>query len=346
MNGWVWMAVGAALLGADARAGKAVRYGVAPDAPPPVKVIFDTDMETDCDDAGALAVLHALADNGEAEILATVTSAGLPWSASAIDAINTYYGRGSLPIGAPKGKAVRKRSRYARQISEAFPRDLDGAKAPDAVEVYRDVLVKAADRSVVIVTVGYLTNLARLLKAPASPTRPAGADLVRAKVRLWACMGGNFVGRPAVDNLKKSNHNFTYDAKAAHYAVRHWPAPVMFVGREIGSGPSGLKVGSALARAPKANPVRAAYEHYFGGKAKDRHVADPTTVLYAVRGLGDYWDAVTTGTMDLRENMTFRWVPGGDWPRGYLLKKTGPRANDRHIEKVLEQLMLQPPKAR
>jgi hypothetical protein len=40
----------------------------------PVRVIFDTDMDTDCDDAGALALLHALADNGEAVILATLVS--------------------------------------------------------------------------------------------------------------------------------------------------------------------------------------------------------------------------------------------------------------------------------
>ena len=36
----------------------------------PVKILFDTDMTTDCDDAGAMAVLHALADRGECEILA------------------------------------------------------------------------------------------------------------------------------------------------------------------------------------------------------------------------------------------------------------------------------------
>jgi hypothetical protein len=33
-----------------------------------VKIIFDTDMHTDCDDAGALAILHTLADKGECEI--------------------------------------------------------------------------------------------------------------------------------------------------------------------------------------------------------------------------------------------------------------------------------------
>ncbi len=36
----------------------------------PVHVILDTDIGSDCDDAGALAVLHALADRGEVEILA------------------------------------------------------------------------------------------------------------------------------------------------------------------------------------------------------------------------------------------------------------------------------------
>ncbi len=41
----------------------------------PVRVILDTDMASDCDDAGALAVLNALADCGEAEIVAVVIGA-------------------------------------------------------------------------------------------------------------------------------------------------------------------------------------------------------------------------------------------------------------------------------
>ena len=32
----------------------------------PTPIIFDTDMDLDCDDAGALAVLHALMDFNEA----------------------------------------------------------------------------------------------------------------------------------------------------------------------------------------------------------------------------------------------------------------------------------------
>jgi inosine-uridine nucleoside N-ribohydrolase len=35
----------------------------------PVKIILDTDIGPDCDDAGAIAVLHTLATQGAAEIL-------------------------------------------------------------------------------------------------------------------------------------------------------------------------------------------------------------------------------------------------------------------------------------
>jgi hypothetical protein len=38
----------------------------------PVRIIFDTDIGSDCDDAGALAVLHKLADKGEAKILGVI----------------------------------------------------------------------------------------------------------------------------------------------------------------------------------------------------------------------------------------------------------------------------------
>src|SRR3954447_4901419 len=89
----------------------------------PVPILFDTDMMTDCDDAGAMAVLHALADNGECEILATVVSARDPWSVAAVDAINTYYGRPDLPIGTVKEGGVLEKSKFTRRIGEDFPND-------------------------------------------------------------------------------------------------------------------------------------------------------------------------------------------------------------------------------
>ena len=313
----------------------------------PVRIFFDTDMDTDCDDAGALAVLHALADRGECQIVATVVSVRHPGAAPTVAAINAYYGRKDLHIGGIKEGGVSEPSKFADRIAQEFPGPLKStADAPEAVHVYRDVLEKQPDHSVVIVTVGYLTNLHRLLQLAAEGDRPSGVDLVKQKVKHYVCMGGNFVGAPPRDDLKLGNVNFQREPGGALHVVRHWPTPLTFVGREIGSVPSGLMLGTVLAKTPTNNPVRRAYEHYFGGQLKDRHVADLVTVLYAVRGLRDYWDIGTNGFMDLQPDMTFAWKDDQDRNQSFLLKKrdaTG-RPNDRYIESVLADLLIQPPR--
>lgn len=318
-------------------------------SPPPeaVKIIFDTDMDSDCDDVGAIAVLHALADNGEAEILATTVSSINPWSPPCLSAINRFYGRGSIPLGVAKGPGGQKPTKYAKAIAERFPHDLKSADdAPDAVAVWRNVLRDQPDQSVTIVTVGYLTNVASLLRTPAEGGLPSGIDLARAKVKRWVCMGGNFIGSPPRDDLKLGNVNFTVDKASALYAIRDWPGRLTFVGREIGSIPSGLKVGKALVQLPDDHPLRLAYQLYGGRDVPvDRHVADPTTVLFAVRGLRDYWTESAPGHLDLQPDMTFTWQPPATGMQTYLLKRNGDdgKPNDRYIERTIEGLMLQPP---
>jgi hypothetical protein len=71
-------------------------------APAPIKVILDTDNGTDLGDAGAVAVLHALADRGELEILGVMACTSDPYIAPCLDAYNTYYGRPNIPVGTLK----------------------------------------------------------------------------------------------------------------------------------------------------------------------------------------------------------------------------------------------------
>lgn len=313
----------------------------------PVRLIFDTDMDSDCDDVGALAMIHAMADAGEVTLLGIAVSSLHTWSAPCTDAINTWYGRPDIPIGAPKGKAAQSQSKFAKTVAERFPHDLtSAAEAEDAVVLYRRLLLAAPDRSVVIVTVGDLTNISDLLRSPATTDEPDGIALVKAKVSQWVCMGGNFIGRPAHDDLKLTNNNFTGDKAASFHAITTWPTRLVFVGREIGSVPSGLKAGARLKELPAEHPVRVGYEAYFGGEAKNRHVADQTAVLYAVRGLRDYWDIEAKGFMDIQPDNTFTWSYAAD-RHEYLLKRTvDGKPNDRVIEAVIEELMMRKPRHR
>ncbi len=61
-------------------------------AEPPVNIIFDTDMGADCDDVGALFMLHGAIDRGEITLLATIGCTSSEFIAPCIDALNTWFG--------------------------------------------------------------------------------------------------------------------------------------------------------------------------------------------------------------------------------------------------------------
>jgi hypothetical protein len=56
-------------------------------------ILLDTDIDSDCDDTGALAILHALATEGSILIAGVVCSIPVNACARAAMAINSWYGR-------------------------------------------------------------------------------------------------------------------------------------------------------------------------------------------------------------------------------------------------------------
>ena len=74
----------------------------------PVKLIFDTDMGNDIDDAMALAMIHSLISRGECELLAVTVTKDHPQAAAFVDLINTFYGRPDIPVGVVKGGMARR----------------------------------------------------------------------------------------------------------------------------------------------------------------------------------------------------------------------------------------------
>ena len=65
----------------------------------PQRIILDTDMGDDCDDVGALFILHGAVERGKANLLATMGCASADAIAPALDAINTWFGRPEIPVG-------------------------------------------------------------------------------------------------------------------------------------------------------------------------------------------------------------------------------------------------------
>ncbi len=303
----------------------------------PVPVIYDTDFGSDCDDAGALAVLHALADRGETEILAVISVTGRKHVPGAIDAINTYYGRPDLPIGAPVAGVWASWDRYAKHLAEGFTHDVKGKEnVPPAVELYRKILSKQPDNSVTIISVGFLRNMQNLLNStPDKHSKLHGAALVARKVDKLVCMAGKFP-KGTEWNMKGGPWDY---GSSAQRVVKDWPTEVIFTGYEIGHP---IMTGARLlTETPESNPVREAYRIHPGTTEEgDRHSWDLTAILYGVRGARDYWDVHRQGHLVVHNDGSNTWKNAPHDPRsGYLVQKMAvPK-----MEEVLGDLLVRPP---
>ena len=256
----------------------------------PVSIIFDTDMGPDYDDVGALTLLHAMADSGEVKILATVSSNLYAYTVPCIDVINHYYGRPDIPVGAPiKGVdlADGHKIKWAEALPAKFPHRIKTTtEAPDVVQVYRRALAAEPDTSVVVVTVGFLTNLAALLQSPADQYSDLnGKELVRKKVKHLVSMAGGFMP----DGKKFREFNVYCDSVASITVFETWPTRIIFSGWEIGEQ---IRTGKRLIASDIRNtPAKEAFTICLQqGDFNGRQSWDQTAVLIAARGAGRYFN--------------------------------------------------------
>ena len=306
----------------------------------PVKVIFDSDMGPDFDDVGAITVLHALAAKGECEILATVASDGYRYIAPTLEVFNRYFGRPEIPVGAPgSGAPTLSCPNHWNDslVVKYLPRMKTNADYPSATEVYRRVLSKQPDKSVVIVTVGFLSNLADLLKSgPDKNSSLSGKDLVAQKVKKWVAMAGAFP--------EGSEFNVNQHPDASEYVVKNWPSPVLFSGFEIGVK---IMTGSKVAvSGSKNSPVHWAYKYcletYDKKPIMTRNSWDHTAVLCAVRNPEDYFYVIKDGTFVCNPDGSNGWNPDKNSNHSFLVHKYP----YQKIAAILDDLMLYEPKGK
>ncbi len=268
-------------------------------APP---VIFDTDMGNDIDDALALAMLHALSDRGECELigvtLTNANAAAVPY----IRMLNRFYRRSELPVGAAI-QSLRDGANdgYMKAALRGSPAESDRPAEP-APQVLRRLLTNSREK-VVIVQTGFSTNLAALLDSP------GGAELAKEKVQAVFAMAGNFAEA-------KPEYNVRIDVKSATNVFAHWPTPIIFSGFEVGLAllyPA-TSIEHDFGWAPH-HPVAESYRAY-QKMPYDRPTWDLTAALAAVRP-DRYFSRSPRGTVTVDPNGATRFVPGeGD--RQYL----------------------------
>ena len=316
----------------------------------PVPLVFDTDMGNDIDDALALGLIHALQSRGECRLLAVTVTKDNAYAGPFVDLLNTFYGRGQIPVGVVRGGATPKDSPYIQQPCLArdgdrprYPHKLqDGKDAPEAVSLLREVLSQQPDGSVVMVQVGFATNLARLLDSPPDARSPlSGRELVKKKVRLLSMMFGAFTTK--LSEKKFGEYNVKLDLPASKKLIAAWPTPIVASGWEIGDAIR--YTAQSIERDynyVRHHPLREAYALYHK-MPYDRPTWDLTSVLYAVRPDRGYFDLSPAGRMTVLDDAQTPFHEEAGGPHRFLIVR--PEQAVRTLE-AFELLCSEPPHGR
>lgn len=312
----------------------------------PLPVIFDTDMDSDVDDVAALCKLHVMMDRGEIDLLAVMISGHNEWSAPCVDAIDTFYGRPDLPIALVSGKrGITQQSQFAREVAEDFPQDYkEKHEKVEAVGLYRRILAKAADKSVVIISVGDMTNMAALLSSAPDANSPLnGKELIEAKVKEYVCMGSRYPADSDPGTGKWGN--FRTDPVSTQEVVKDWPTMLTFTGG--GDFAIALAIGKKItALDPKVWPVSRAYQSYFEKNKNGpvRHSADSIAVWVAVRGFEPWFKVVDKGHNEIDDVGRNAWKEEPDTENRRYTSELNHPGDAAKLADLMEELSMQAPK--
>ena len=267
-------------------------------------ILFDTDMDTDCDDAGALAILIEYAKHEKADIAAIVTDCPDKYAPTACELICNWYNVHPL-IGTiydrefPESETdryVRYRTHrttlpddiyYNRVTSKLIGKtDLD---YPSSVSIYRRALASAEDKSVIVLAIGFLTAIEQLWNSgPDEYSDLNGFDLFKSKVKFVVSMG--CATYPSTNNY---NFNYNMDRVGAKVFFDKCPCSIYV-------SPDGMDVitGSSFSsKLQVGHPLRTIYEIYNQGPNNGRMSWDLIALLFALDPDNNIFNIETHGTV-------------------------------------------------
>ena len=197
-------------------------------------VILDTDIGSSTDDLFALEMLYRYEDEGRCRLLGVVVDREGERNAAFADVMNTYFGHGDVPIGLIRD-GIKEPKMWIDYAHVADTKDGEGqpmfsrsiadySSLPDGWQLYRRLLAAQPDRSVSIVSVGFVTCLAQLLASGADAySSLTGVELVRRKVKCIYLQGGVF------GEAEEPDFNFAQGITFAKTFFQNWPQEVDMV---------------------------------------------------------------------------------------------------------------------
>ena len=286
-----------------------------------IDIILDTDIGPDCDDAGALALIHVLAKSKPLRILAVTNCTSNPYGNGAIDAINRAYGQYDIPVGMydkPGFLWDDVSEKYNKAICLSYENRFQySQEAPSALDIMKDTLRQSKDHSVTMVTIGPLNNLADLI------LDSEGRLLVEQKIKLLVTMscGMNMV-----------EWNVEMDIASAQRVYAAWPTPIIATPFETGEK---IITGADFQDMCANHPVRLAYRLFNNGQdGVGRSSWDLTAVWMAINGPEPFFTLTEHYDVSIEDDGRTIYTPDPDGNVRFLLNKIPAEEIGRKIDEL------------
>lgn len=219
-------------------AGTACDSRPAAATPEPIRLIVETDMGNDIDDALAFDLIYKAMDDGRVDLLAIGNHKLSPTATDYIDILNTWYGYPDIPLAQSPTPVLNDHAPdYTAAVcamtredgSPAFARSKTPEQIEDPVTLYRRTLAAQPDRSVTVLSLGFATELTKLLDSPADDISPlTGRELVARKVKALSIMAGSY------GEKQRAEFNVVNDIPAMRKLFAEWDTPIVQNPFELG----------------------------------------------------------------------------------------------------------------
>ena len=279
------------------------------------KLIIDTDLGFDCDDGGVLVLANKLYRKKQIDILAVTHCVNRLEGAIAIKRINEYYGNNNIPVGVSDNYAFnvdnlfeeffRKlnysegfngfpfKPSFYKLLHAAFSAEELKADAgfPNSVDVIKEKLQTAEDKSVTLLCIGQLNDFANLIRS--------SYELMERKLKRAVVMCGNFLqeGRYYDDGelLWPGEFNIIMDIKSAKFVFNDNDLPIDVI--DYNQGIDVLTGSGFIGR--EDDIVYKMYRSH--GNGRECASWDPIAFLYACGMYGNFFNVSKQGRILVEE---------------------------------------------
>ncbi|MBO4777654.1 MAG: nucleoside hydrolase [Bacteroidales bacterium] len=270
-------------------------------------IIIDTDLGSSTDDVATICMAYSYMRQGRAVLLGIVVDRMGEQNAVFADILNTYFGFPDIPIGLCRNGVENPQifTDYAHIAEKKRPNGTPlftrtQTMFEDDYKVYRKILASQPDKSVTVLSIGFLTSLANLLtSSPDEYSELDGVTLVAQKIKRIIIMGGKFD-----ETDKNGEYNILQSGRFARVFFDLFPKeiPMSYSPEVVGNALYWTKTEILQTLSHVAvHPLKQIYLDC--PEDPYQRMWDPLTIIQAVEG-DDYFSWSPQGIVTLQKDFT------------------------------------------